>query len=173
MKVYLIGSSEGFCKIGVARSPDYRLYQLDATKLPFELTLLAEHDTGVAAHYVERRLHKHFKDRHVRGEWFRMVPVQEFLRKAKEFCVDYVPPKPRAPGPNPFAGTPWGVMSGEQRCKFLRSVAKLPDDIQEELHVYAHSQVAPENMNELLYIIRLGLESNHEVQAERHQTESI
>ena len=42
MFVYLIGSSDGYCKIGSAKNSASRLSQLDGTKLPFELTLLAE-----------------------------------------------------------------------------------------------------------------------------------
>ena len=139
MRVYLIGSSEGYCKIGVANNTASRLAQLDSTKLPFELTLLADCDAGDAARQVESKLHRYFKSRHVRGEWFRMVPVEEFLNKAKQYTEGYVPRPTRESKPDIYAGKPWGSMSATQRGKFLRVAASVPEDIREEMHCYGRS----------------------------------
>ena len=93
MFVYLIGSSDGYCKIGSAKNSASRLSQLDGTKLPFELTLLAEVEAGEAAYRIERRLQEKFKAKHVRGEWFLRISAKEFLSKAKHYVKMDVAPK--------------------------------------------------------------------------------
>jgi hypothetical protein len=161
VKVYLIGSSEGYCKIGVANNPAYRLSQLDSTKLPFELELKAEYDAGEASRQVESKLHRYYKARHRRGEWFWMVPVAEFLAKAKHYAKGYVPPKPRAAKPDIYEGKPWGRLSSAHRGKFLRVAASVPEDIREEMYCYAFTKAeSEEQLNELLKLVYLGMTFN-------------
>jgi len=88
--VYLIGNAE-HCKIGIAKSPKWRVHSLDSPQLPFEVELQAEYNAGDAAHFVENQLHKFFKDKHIRGEWFYSIGPKQFLRNAKAFAKAYTP----------------------------------------------------------------------------------
>jgi hypothetical protein len=161
VKVYLIGSSEGHCKIGVSDNPQFRAWGLDSTRLPFELTLLAEYDAGDAARFVEKSLHKHFAKRHVRGEWFLTVSPKEFLNRAKAFVKRYVAPKPQEPRPDIYAGKPWGRMCARERGKFIRVAASVPEDIREEMYCYAFTKAkSEEQLNELLKLVYLGMTFN-------------
>jgi hypothetical protein len=165
MFVYLIGSSEGHYKIGAANSPSARLSQLDETKLPFELTLLAEFNAGDAAYYVERKLHSYFSANRVRGEWFSKVPVKMFLSKAAQYTAAHVPTKRKALKPDIYEGTPWGCMSSKQRGKFVCIAAKVPSDIAEELYGYAFMKAATEaQLKELLKLVYLGMTHYTEAQ---------
>jgi hypothetical protein len=79
MFVYLIGNvDEGFCKIGISHSPEYRVYILDSPKLPFPLHILAKYDAGDNAQEVEQKLHTFYKSRRVRGEWFSYIRPTAF-----------------------------------------------------------------------------------------------
>jgi hypothetical protein len=119
VKVYLIGSSEGFYKIGVASNPSSRLSQLDSTRLPFELTLLAEYDAGEAARQVESKLHRHFKAKHKRGEWFWMVSRVDFLLEASRFHREYIAPEPREQKPRKKVGELNAMMEDNLMCERL------------------------------------------------------
>lgn len=92
-EVYLIGevgTAHGFCKIGRALWPAFRLQRIDSPKLPFGLELKAQMEIGAGSTYVERQLHKHFGSRVVRGEWFRGIYPEEFINKALQFHQDYI-----------------------------------------------------------------------------------
>jgi hypothetical protein len=94
--VYLIGNEDvGYYKIGKSDKPWMRLHALDSTKLPFSLQMLAILRVGAADSWVESRLHRHFDARRIRGEWFRNVSTQEFLRKAKALHKQFRKEYPR------------------------------------------------------------------------------
>ena len=85
MRIYLVGfahKGEEFLKIGIAKDIKKRLMLLDSPLLPFPLRLLAEYDAGSSARLVEKNLHRVFKGKHMRGEWFLNVTSMEFL----EYC---------------------------------------------------------------------------------------
>ncbi len=123
MYVYLIGNRDyGFYKIGITRSEvRWRLETIDSPRLPFPLEILAEYDAGCAAHYIESELHKLFKKRQVRGEWFVAVSPKEFLRKAKLLHKAFVP-KPKRKHVDPYAGTRWGRRPSSERMSIVLSL---------------------------------------------------
>lgn len=92
MFVYLIGSWN-CAKIGRSGNPEARLLALDSTLMPFEPVLITKFYAGPAASFVEKKLHEHFADRHIRGEWFDCVTKKAFLRYAKKFALQYIPKK--------------------------------------------------------------------------------
>ncbi len=66
--VYLIKSTEGIYKIGLATIPDRRMYQLQR-KSPYQLEFdYLIKTTNCRA--LEAELHAHFFDKRVRNEWF-------------------------------------------------------------------------------------------------------
>ena len=68
-RVYLIGDGE-HVKIGISFDPNYRLnvLQIGSSR---ELNLLANFSGGLEE---ESSLHEHFKEKHIRGEWFKLSP---------------------------------------------------------------------------------------------------
>lgn len=89
--VYLIGNKDFWCcKIGKSFNPWLRVYDLDRPKLPFQLEVLAIVRVGEADDWVERKLHKAFSHRKMRGEWFRMINAGSFTRKAKALHNAYL-----------------------------------------------------------------------------------
>lgn len=83
MRVYLIGNVKwNPYKIGIAKNPEVRAFYLDLPKLPFELTLIEQHESGLMSGAVEKLLHKRFASRRVRGEWFRDISKRRFMKNA-------------------------------------------------------------------------------------------
>jgi hypothetical protein len=87
--VYIIGSPDGYCKIGRAKVLDSRLKQI-ALQLPFKVELI--HSIAVADPIqAERVLHRRFADRRMNGEWFALTPEDIDWLKARsdvhELCV--------------------------------------------------------------------------------------
>lgn len=161
MFVYLIGSSDGYCKIGSAKNSASRLSQLDGTKLPFELTLLAEVEAGEAAYRIERRLQEKFKAKHVRGEWFLRISAKEFLSKAKHYVKMDVAPKRKPPKPDLYEATVWSKLSINQKGIYLRVLNNVPKDIAEEMNHYAFTKTdSEEQLHELLKLTYLGMTLN-------------
>ena len=70
-------------KIGVAKDVMRRLNELQIGN-PIELILLAAFKANSDAHayWLEKNLHKFFKEDHIRGEWFEKVN----MRKAEKIC---------------------------------------------------------------------------------------
>lgn len=89
--VYLIGNERvGYCKIGRSGKPWLRLHTLDTPKLPFPLYVLAMLRVGAGADvWMEPRLHKAFKNRRLRGEWFTGISSRGFMRKANALYKEY------------------------------------------------------------------------------------
>lgn len=89
--VYLIGNLDfGYCKIGRSKHPWSRVRELDEPKLPFEIEILAIMRVGKHADlWLEKKLHKVFRKRKLRGEWFTGVFAEEFTRKAKKLMRAY------------------------------------------------------------------------------------
>ena len=89
MFIYFIReAAQGLVKIGLAQRPNARLSQLQAM-CPHLLELV-----GVVrgSHSHEKRLHEHFADSRVRGEWFE--PTQEmndFLEKLPAWTPETPP----------------------------------------------------------------------------------
>jgi hypothetical protein len=84
--VYFIKSGRGKgspIKIGVARDVMRRLNELQIGN-PLELVLLASFKANSEAHayWLEKNLHRFFKEDHIRGEWFGKVN----MRKAEKIC---------------------------------------------------------------------------------------
>lgn len=69
--VYFISDGMGHVKIGVAKDPERRMYELQIGNA-FQLTLLAVESGGQPR---EKALHKVFRDLRVRGEWFTLTPA--------------------------------------------------------------------------------------------------
>lgn len=77
MKIYLIKSLDDGCyKIGVSKSPDKRLKQLQ-TGNPSELQLLYVYDSEIAFK-IEKVLHNTFNINKEHGEWFNLSIKDEF-----------------------------------------------------------------------------------------------
>jgi hypothetical protein len=66
--VYAIGHPHGYVKIGRSTKPRERLDTIQ-TSSPYDLWLIGQFPVNDAAD-VEQRLHEHFADSHVRGEWY-------------------------------------------------------------------------------------------------------
>lgn len=84
MKVYLFGNSD-YVKIGITEDVGSRAKTLDSPMLPFSVSVLSEYEANTSAHAIEKALHKHFKEKHLRGEWFTFINPSEFTDKAREF----------------------------------------------------------------------------------------
>lgn len=80
-----IENSDGFIKVGLARFPAARLAALQ-TGNPYKLKLL-----GVVSRVTEAfetRLHTHFQQFKVRGEWFKPVPeLLDFIKQETTWHV--------------------------------------------------------------------------------------
>ena len=84
MYIYFIRSGvRGPIKIGIAKNVDKRLSDLQCAN-PYELSLITKVKCDSRRHalYLEKRLHKMFSHKHLRGEWFN-GNIQ--LKKADEF----------------------------------------------------------------------------------------
>jgi hypothetical protein len=76
--VYLLQAVDGPCKIGRSRKPVTRCHQLDTSWLPvFLLHAIPTERMGS----LEYALHSRYRERHLRHEWFDLLPeqVEEFL----------------------------------------------------------------------------------------------
>jgi len=60
----------GYYKIGYSQRPPQRRLQI-SPKLPFELSVVCVVES-LRAQSLESQLHVRFKDKHLRGEWFRL-----------------------------------------------------------------------------------------------------
>jgi predicted GIY-YIG superfamily endonuclease len=82
MFVYLIKciNKDGFIKIGVAKEVQSRLDTMQ-TGCPYKLELLASIKcvSRKQAYELEGRLHRLFKNKRVRGEWFRKVSMYKAI----------------------------------------------------------------------------------------------
>lgn len=129
MKVYLIGNKDyRFYKIGVTKSEvKWRLEEIDSPRLPFPLEIFAQLEVGLAAHFVESQLHKFYKKRSLRGEWFGEIKPTEFVRKALSFLATY---KPRAKRIriDPYTGTRWGRRPSHERARITVSLQYMTVD---------------------------------------------
>jgi hypothetical protein len=70
--VYFLGNandSTTLIKIGVAVDIAQRIYQLQ-TLAPFKLTCFEYVEAQGRAYEIEKALHRHFRTRRVKGEWF-------------------------------------------------------------------------------------------------------
>ena len=87
MWVYLLGNIEhGWFKIGISKLPERRVSDLQI--LPFELKLITTVAVGPSrkrALFVEKRLHMHYVNNKIRGEWFKDIDTKDFLTKVQEF----------------------------------------------------------------------------------------
>lgn len=78
MIYFIVMSETDFVKIGYSESPSGRMRHLQ-TAHPHDLKILARVSGTMK---MERALHRHFKNRHVRGEWFRLSgDVQSLIDK--------------------------------------------------------------------------------------------
>lgn len=88
MYVYFIRSlcKKGFIKIGVSNNPELRLNDMQ-TGNPYELKLEAKVkcNSDNHAYRIEKHLHRQYKRKRVRGEWFREFSINHALREANEF----------------------------------------------------------------------------------------
>ena len=76
ISVYMLSSLDGkWQKIGMSSSPNRRLTELN---VPFDL-MLVYHIPVENARTVETKLHAHFGDRYVKGEWFTGIGREEFV----------------------------------------------------------------------------------------------
>jgi len=78
MFVYLIGTEEGYYKIGRSKKPATRIYQVGG---PFAMRLLWSVATDCDL-WLEGYLHDCFFRSRKRGEWFRLTPADVALIKA-------------------------------------------------------------------------------------------
>lgn len=82
MWVYLIAEEfdGGAVKIGISNNVEARIRDLQVGN-PNDLTLYAAIGvkTRLVAQYLEKELHKHFGERHLRGEWFEGSCAEEVL----------------------------------------------------------------------------------------------
>lgn len=75
----------GFHKIGIAFDPERRVKDLN---LPFDVTVI--HSIRLAAPDIaERILHGCFGHKRVRGEWFRLDPIDIFLIRRLQTPQDF------------------------------------------------------------------------------------
>ena len=76
--LYLIENvTTGTIKIGISKNPTERLKQLqtgNANKLQLIKVYDVEED-----HHWEKRLHKMFWQNRLKGEWFKLIPLQDYL----------------------------------------------------------------------------------------------
>src|SRR5262249_31778224 len=77
---------EEFHKIGSSREPDERLVQV-TTHSPYPASLTHQIATD-RPRWLESGLHRFFRDRHVRGEWFRLTAEDLALVLSIERCFD-------------------------------------------------------------------------------------
>ena len=69
--VYLMHDlSNGYYKIGISNKPDYRERTLQSEKPTIEMVCAKEFPNRSIAHALESALHKVYKDKRIRGEWF-------------------------------------------------------------------------------------------------------
>ena len=63
-----------YYKIGKSIHPEQRISELDSVNLPGELILVHTIKTDLMT-ALERDLHQYFIDKHVRGDWYRLDPM--------------------------------------------------------------------------------------------------
>lgn len=81
--VYLFKTSIGVYKIGQSIRPENRLYLFQ--KLPFDIVM--EHQfRSKKALIIEMALQSRFRDKHVRGEWYRLTDEDVTLIKTIRSC---------------------------------------------------------------------------------------
>ena len=74
--VYLMhDSSNGFYKIGMSNNPEYRESTLQGEKPTIEKVCERKYPSRKIAASIESSLHKVFDAKRIRGEWFRLEPV--------------------------------------------------------------------------------------------------
>ncbi len=83
--IYFIKSDDGFVKIGTSEKVKERLIRLQIAT-PHKLTLL---HTFEGDQKLENKLHKLFKDHHVRGEWFKYCQeIENFINRNPYCCKE-------------------------------------------------------------------------------------
>jgi len=83
-EVYVIKSASGLTKIGFSKNPKRRLTQIKLSGYFSEIILLfsPEPNYDLDARYLEKILHKHFKNKRKFGEWFdlRLDDIKEMIK---------------------------------------------------------------------------------------------
>jgi hypothetical protein len=91
--VYLFSSREyGWSKIGISKRVESRLKE-SFSSLPFSVELITSvpvANSKRGAQKVEKNLHKYFSSRHIRGEWFTMIELEEFKKALELFNASIV-----------------------------------------------------------------------------------
>jgi hypothetical protein len=71
--VYLMeDKANNFFKIGISNKPDFREKTLQSEKPSIEMVCFKKYPTRRMAESFEKALHRSFKDKHIRGEWFNL-----------------------------------------------------------------------------------------------------
>lgn len=87
MKIYVMESAGGMCKVGKAKNPEERLEALK-TGHPFALTIAGAFEVDASMAYaIERKSHLLLRDHQMTGEWFR-VTVEQAKEKIREAIGD-------------------------------------------------------------------------------------
>ena len=82
--IYFIKDNLGHIKIGVAQNVKTRLSSLQtANPMQLELYQVFKVENINVAHRIEQRLHSHFRDYRIKGEWFDEKPIIDFLNQKK------------------------------------------------------------------------------------------
>lgn len=72
--VYLmIDTTNGFYKIGISNTPEYRERTLQSEKPTIELICAKEFPIRKIAETIEKALHETYSDKRIRGEWFELI----------------------------------------------------------------------------------------------------
>ncbi len=77
-------------KIGLAKNIEKRLADLQVAN-PYQLQLIMAFPTNSRKHaeMVEKRLHRYFKHKHIRGEWFLGdIDINKCLKKNQKIEID-------------------------------------------------------------------------------------
>lgn len=83
--VYFIKCQE-YIKIGYSNNPNDRISQLQ-TSIPYKLQVVS---IIMGTMHDEKKLHKLFKEHHVRGEWFRVsIEILEYIESKKNLMWNY------------------------------------------------------------------------------------
>ena len=84
--VYLMKDlANGFHKIGVSNSPEYRERTLQSEKPTIELICAKKYPSRLIAESIEYSLHRAFGEKRLRGEWFELTPsdVNDIIQTLK------------------------------------------------------------------------------------------
>ena len=80
--VYLMcDSKNGYHKIGISKTPEYRERTLQSEKPTIEMVCAKEYPSRKIAEAIESALHKVFAEKRVRGEWFELNSADVLVLK--------------------------------------------------------------------------------------------